>query len=139
LKPTRSTTFRFTAQRLLPYILHEDSHQPSSLLASGEYVLLLVNAILFVFVYTIIFYPDAKVNMYLPFLCIYAFRILSFFYFSFHVFSSFSLLSFSTVSAIMLSRFLLDQFTIPVAQTLAPLDSQAFFICSIARFPPIHG
>jgi len=53
LKPTKiiltDISFRFTAQRLLPCFRHEDLHQPSSLYASGEHVLLLVNAILFVF------------------------------------------------------------------------------------------
>lgn len=38
--------FRFTAQRLLPQIRHEDSHRPSSLLASSICVLLLLIAFL---------------------------------------------------------------------------------------------
>lgn len=48
LKSTQimSASFRFKAQRLLPYTLHEDFHQPSSLYFSGVYVLLLVNAVL---------------------------------------------------------------------------------------------
>lgn len=54
--------FRFTARRLLPYIPHEDSHQPSSLFASGAYVLLPVNAILPVFVYIIIYPASYIVN-----------------------------------------------------------------------------